>query len=123
LAWNAKNQFTLRAFAQFYDPRIKYRLGWLADIAIAIHKGTGFPGGCPNFATLEDYVSDLEPDLKSLSLHYVDSLGFGGEVERRPPVSLRWKIGYPAPLSAFRERAEQLHALRAEKTFRILSAL
>ena len=121
LAWNAKNRFTLRLFADMYDPRIKYRVGWLADIAITIHQGQGFPGGCPYLSNLEEYVRELE--LERESLNYEDSLGFEKDSGQRPPVSLRWKMHYPAQLSVFRERAERLHALRAEKLFRVLSAL
>jgi len=115
LAWNVKNPFTLRTFADLYDPRIKYRLGWLADIAITIHQGQGFPGGCPYFSNLEVFVRNLQPDLKSLD--YEDSFGFENELQQRPTVSLRWRMRYPAQLSAFRERAERLHAMRAEKYF------
>lgn len=115
LAWNIESHFRLRAFADAYGDRIKYRLGWLADIALTIHKDQGFPGGCPNWGCLEGLSEVGYPGNE-------DSLGFAESEEQRPPVSLRWKMGYPAPLTAFRERAERLHRLRSEKMFRLLSA-
>ncbi len=117
LAWNVNDPLALRMFAEIHDPRIKYRLGWLADIAITIHQGQGFPGGCLSVSCLEAYIRLVElPNQEDL-------LGFPSNVEKRPPVSLRWKMGYPAQLSSFHERAERLHTLRADKQFRRLSAL
>jgi transcriptional regulator with XRE-family HTH domain len=117
LAWNAKNRFVLRSFADLYDPRIKHRLGWLADIALTIHRDHGFPGGCPYFSNLEAFVREIELPTQE------DPLGFANDVDQRPPVSLRWKMRYPAKLASFRERAERLHSLRADQRFRVLGAL
>jgi transcriptional regulator with XRE-family HTH domain len=116
LAWNMTSPFGLQAFADLYDERIRYRLGWLADIALTIHAGEGFPGGCPNSWCLEHLVDVKIPeDLDE------DSLGFSKTESPRPPVSLRWRIGYPAPLAIFRERAEHLHKLRLERSFTVSS--
>ncbi len=112
LAWNAKSPFGLLNFAGLYDIRIKYRLGWLADIALTIHEGQGFPGGCRSVWCLEHLVRDVGLPEEE------DSLGFADHGDQRPPVTLRWKMGYPTPLASFRERAERLHALRADKMFR-----
>jgi transcriptional regulator with XRE-family HTH domain len=115
LAWNAKNPETLTMFANRHDDRIKYRLGWLGDIAITIHQNQGFPGGCPGFSHLESYIRQVGlPEQE-------DWLGYARDADQRPPVSLRWKMGYPAPLASFRDRAERLHTLRAERLFRIMS--
>jgi transcriptional regulator with XRE-family HTH domain len=122
LAWNLRNPFNLHTFAKLSDDvRAKYRLAWLADIAITIHQGTGFPGGCPSFSKLEIFVNEIKQDAESVN--YEDTLGFDDEAGPRPPVSLRWKIRYPAQLSAFRERAERLHAFRSEKEGRVLGEI
>ena len=107
LAWNALNTDALSWFADRYDVRIKYRLGWLADIALTIHRGTGFPGGCPFVPHLER-LTNIEPPLQE------DGLGFS-ETPQRPPVSARWKMQYSAPLPIFQHRADRLHAMRAER--------
>ena len=44
------------------------------------------------------------------------------ESSNRPPVSIRWKMAYPASLASFRERAERLHKMRSELDSRALSA-
>lgn len=119
LAWHARNRFHLRSFAEMYGEWVLCRLGWLADIAITIHHHQGFPGGCPCLLDLEAFVADIRKD-RDLS---DDSLGFQGDLGQRPPVTLRWKMGYPAPLAAFRERAERLHALRLQQHVEILGAV
>jgi hypothetical protein len=47
-----------------------------------------------------------------------DLLGFGNYGDQRPPVTIRWKMGYPAPLASFRERAKRLEAFRRNREFR-----
>jgi transcriptional regulator with XRE-family HTH domain len=115
LAWNVYTPYVLIAFADLYDLRIRYRLGWLADIALAIHNGQGFPGGCPNMRGLENLVGEAGAPEDE------DSLGFAKSDAQRPPITIRWKMGYPAPLASFRERAERLHALRLDQRSRIPS--
>jgi transcriptional regulator with XRE-family HTH domain len=112
LAWNVYTPYGLIAFADLYDLRIKYRLAWLADIALAIHDGQGFPGGCPNVRCLEQLVCAVGVPEDE------DSLGFAKNGDQRPPVTIRWKMGYPAPLASFRERAERLEAFRRNREFR-----
>jgi transcriptional regulator with XRE-family HTH domain len=115
LAWNAMKPRALHLFADLRDPRVKYRLAWLADIAITIHQGQGFPGGCPNFSNLETFISKIKPPTQE------DAFGISREVTQRPPpVTLRWKMGYPAQLAAFRERAERLNALNDAELHRRL---
>ncbi len=118
LSWNSWSPILVSAFADLHDPRAKYRLGWLADIAITIHQSHGFPGGCPSLPTLETYIRFVNlPTTVDSSLEYPEV------ADSRPPVSRRWKIGYPAQLASFRERAEHLHALRADHMFRFLNMI
>jgi transcriptional regulator with XRE-family HTH domain len=117
LAWNAKNTYHLQQFAEMYGEWVKIRLGWLADIAITIHQTQGFPGGCPYFLNLQEFIKRIGEPSDGL-----DSLGFRGDLGERPPVTLRWKMGYPAPLSTFRERAERLYALRMKQHFGIVNS-
>ena len=46
LAWNRINPVLLRAYGLTTRPRVTRRLAWLADIALAIDRRGGFPGGC-----------------------------------------------------------------------------
>lgn len=108
LAWNYWHPFLLRANARIQGKRIEQRLAWLADIAITIHKGQGFPGGCPSLRILEAYVRTVKPAEED------DVFEYAGGFTELPPVSLRWKMHYPAKLAAFRDRAERLHELRKD---------
>ena len=118
LSWNSWNPMLLSAFADLHDPRAKYRLGWLADIAITIHRNHGFPGGCTSLPTLETYIR-----LVTLPTEVDSSLEFPEIAESRPPVSRRWKIGYPAQLASFQKRAESLQAIRVDERSRFLNLL
>jgi hypothetical protein len=115
LAWVPMDRQALHWFAERYDSRIRYRIAWLADIALTIERGAGFPGGCLTLPNLERLI-DIEPPTQ------VDTFGFS-ETSPRLSVSARWKMGYPAPLTAFQQRAEHLHALRAEKISRTLDVV
>jgi transcriptional regulator with XRE-family HTH domain len=117
LAWTPLDILTLYWFADQYDARISFRLGWLADIALTIHRGTGFPGGCPTMQTLESiiHIGGKKPVEE-------DSLGFS-EGSPQMPVSARWKMRYPAALTTFQQRAERLHAIRMENRSRALEGL
>lgn len=112
LAWNPYTLTGLIAFADLYDPRVKYRLGWFADIALTINAGQGFPGGISNIMWLEKIVREVGYPRDE------DPLGFADFGAKRPPVTIRWKIGYPAPLASFRERAERLYSLRRDRDIR-----
>ena len=46
LAWNRIDPILLRAYGLTAKPRVTRRLAWLADIALAIDRRGGFPGGC-----------------------------------------------------------------------------
>ena len=106
LAWNRWSPSRLRAYSRPRLSRASIRLAWLADVALTIHRTTGFPGGCPQFKSLESFVGPLSQAKPSLTN---DDLGRPGEVSALPPVSKRWMIGYDAPLSAFVERAKHLN--------------
>jgi transcriptional regulator with XRE-family HTH domain len=113
LAWNELQPDALRALADLHDSRIKYRLAWLADIAITIHRNHGFPGGCPTLPKLEMFIAKVERPIE------FDSLGFSPS-DSAPPVTQRWKMSYSSPLSAFRERAQRLHEMLAKEWKRYL---
>jgi transcriptional regulator with XRE-family HTH domain len=113
LAWNKWNPTLLRAHARVQGGFTAHRIGWLADIAITIHRNQGFPGGCPSLRRLESYVRRVQPP------EGIDHLGFSPEPIALPPVSFRWKMHYPADLKVFRERAEHLHTLWQAKKHRI----
>jgi transcriptional regulator with XRE-family HTH domain len=105
LAWNRWNTTLLRAFGV---GRIGWRLGWLAEVALTLHRMAGFPGGCPG----RDDLARLVSRLKTPPTDHWDSLGKPGAKPPRSPVWKRWRISYAADLSAFRERAEAILALR-----------
>lgn len=114
LAWNKTRPDLLRAFAKTHDGRIENRIAWLSDIALTIHRTRGFPGGFSHVADLEKYVNETEKPKTD------DSLGFAAENHPRPLVTLRWRIGYPAPLNMFQARAERLAELREAEFGRFL---
>jgi len=109
LAWNAWDRRLLRAFSREAEPRprVIYRLAWLADIALAIERRRGFPGGCRS-GQLIDFVRSLKrPESK----HW-DGLGRPMVNEPRSTIWRRWKIRYDAGLEEFEKRAEALAELR-----------
>jgi transcriptional regulator with XRE-family HTH domain len=111
LAWSRWKPFRLREHSRPRASRASIRLAWLADVALTIHRTTGFPGGCPQLKNIELFVERLSKAKLRLK---DDDLGRPGKESTLPPVSKRWKIRYDAPLSAFVERAEQLHFQRQE---------
>jgi hypothetical protein len=106
LAWNRWSPSRLGQYSRPRASRASIRLAWLADVALTIHRTTGFPGGCPQCKNLESFVGPLS---KAQSRLTDDDLGRPGEESALPPVSKRWRISYDAPLSAFVERAKQLN--------------
>ncbi len=109
LAWNPWSPTRLREYSRPRESRASIRLAWLSDIALTIHRTTGFPGGCPQRENLEKFITPLSRANMSLT---PDDLGRPGDGQTTPPVSKRWMINYGAPLAAFAERAERLHLLR-----------
>jgi transcriptional regulator with XRE-family HTH domain len=114
LAWNAWQVPLLQAYSKLVDPlRGAARLGWLAEIALAIHEDQGFPGGCPQQKQLEDFVEwASEPVNRPVR---EDSLGYPTRVNL-PPIWKRWRITCDASLATFRDRAKHLHALREQRS-------
>lgn len=114
MAWRLWAPLYLRAHIEPLGSRASIRLAWLADVALTIHRTTGFPGGCPQRWNLEAFVEEM----RNAKMSWLpDDLGRPGEEAGLPPVSKRWKITYAAPLSTFRERAQHLHALREHECF------
>jgi len=109
LAWNAWDRRQLKAFCRKAEPRgrVVYRLAWLADIALAIHRRRGFPGGCRT-NQLTDFVRSVgRPEGKDW-----DNLGGPTGNEPRSRIWRRWMIKYDANLNEFEERAIVLAELR-----------
>jgi transcriptional regulator with XRE-family HTH domain len=105
LAWNRWSPSLLRAYTRPRTSRASIRLAWLADVALTIHRATGFPGGCPQRKNLESFIGPLFKAKLPLTK---DDLGRPGKESALPPVSKRWMISYDAPLSVFVERAQHL---------------
>jgi len=107
LAWNHWNGILLRAFARATGRRTVYRLGWFADVALALERTGGFPGGCPGKEDLLAFVKRIKkppPDRW-------DDLGRPAERPPASPVWKRWRINYAADLATFLQRAEGLVSL------------
>jgi hypothetical protein len=107
LAWNRWSSVLLWAFARDKGRATVYRLAWLADIALALERAGGFPGGCPGKEQLQSFVKRIK--LPSTSRW--DSLGRGGDKPPASPLWKRWRISYPADLASFRKRAQSLVSL------------
>jgi transcriptional regulator with XRE-family HTH domain len=102
LAWNRWDLLLVEPYAHRYDDRAAHRIGWLADVALTLHKHRGFPGGCPAQSQLTALVRSLTKPKRK------DDLGRPTTGGQLPPVSLRWNITYAASLETFRKRAEHL---------------
>jgi transcriptional regulator with XRE-family HTH domain len=107
LAWNRWNRILLRAFAREAGRHIVYRLAWLADVALALERIGGFPGGCPGKEDLVAFVKSI----KKPPSHRWDDLGRPAEKPSTSPIWKRWRINYAADLATFRQRALGLVSL------------
>jgi hypothetical protein len=105
LAWNRWRVPLLRGFLR--GQVAARRVAWLADIALAIHRAGGFPGGCPGVKDLTRLVNTI-PALDTKSW---DSLGRSPHDPSRSPIWKRWHVSYPGTLDVFRKRAADLVAL------------
>jgi transcriptional regulator with XRE-family HTH domain len=105
LAWNRWSPSRLREYSRPRASKASIRLAWLADVALTIHRTTGFPGGCPQYKNLESFVGSLAKANLPLTN---DDLGRPGDEQKLPPVSRRWMISYDAPVASFVERAKRL---------------
>jgi transcriptional regulator with XRE-family HTH domain len=106
LAWSRWKPSRLREYSRPRAGKASIRLAWLADVALTIHRTTGFPGGCPQLRSLESFVESMS---KANLQQRNDDLGRPGEKSTLPAVSRRWRIHYDAPLAVFVERAERLN--------------
>lgn len=109
LAWNEIDPILLRAYGLSTRPRTTRRLAWLADIALAIDRRAGFPGGCRR-RPIERFTRIVRAAPAG-----PDSWDGLGRPMTGPPTSAiwkRWKINYDADLDRFEERARQLDELR-----------
>ena len=109
LAWNRINPVLLRAYGLTTRPRVTRRLAWLADIALAIDRRGGFPGGCRK-ETLARFTRMIPaPPARSDDW---DSLGRPMASTPPSPIWKRWRINYDADLAKFERRARHLDELR-----------
>jgi transcriptional regulator with XRE-family HTH domain len=84
------------------------RVAWLADVALAVDRQSGFPGGCRR-GPLELFLRSAEPPGEAEAL---DGLGAPAAAPPASPIWRRWRVAYDADLDRFRDRAEHLHAAR-----------
>jgi transcriptional regulator with XRE-family HTH domain len=113
LAWNELDPTLLRAYGVM--TKTTARIAWLADVALAIERQGGFPGGCRR-EPLERFLKNLETTRKLLSLRGWDDLGRPMSGEPTSPIWKRWHIAYAASLDEFEGRARHLSSLRAGMT-------
>jgi transcriptional regulator with XRE-family HTH domain len=86
------------------------RLAWLADVALAIDRRAGFPGGCRK-EPLERFLRATNHPSESEAW---DDLGKPAAEPPTSPPWRRWRIAYDADLAQFRDRAEHLHSRRTQ---------
>jgi transcriptional regulator with XRE-family HTH domain len=118
LAWNRWSGSLLRAYGRTTRPRTVYRLAWLAEVALAVDRRGGFPGGCPGKDDLAAFVKGV----KAPPPGRWDSLGRAALEPSASPLWKRWRISYAADLDTFRARAEALEHLRRAEGRRPLVA-
>jgi transcriptional regulator with XRE-family HTH domain len=109
LAWNRINPVLLRAHGVMAKPRVTRRLAWLADIALAIDRRGGFPGGCRKgqLVRFTQKIPASPPESDDW-----DSLGRPMANTPTSPIWRRWRISYDADLAQFEQRARHLDELR-----------
>jgi transcriptional regulator with XRE-family HTH domain len=110
LAWNVINPVLLKAYGRAAGLGTARRLAWLADVALAIERQGGFPGGCRK-DPLERFIRIVSPPPEQSGW---DSLGKPLAGKPTSPLWKRWKICYDARLSEFEDRARLLDELRSE---------
>jgi transcriptional regulator with XRE-family HTH domain len=110
LAWNEINPSLLRAHAAETGTTLvgtTVRIAWLADIALAIDRQGGFPGGCRRGS-----IERLLKNLEGLRPRSWDDLGKPISGPPASPIWKRWRINYDATLDQFEVRARHLDDLR-----------
>jgi transcriptional regulator with XRE-family HTH domain len=106
LAWNRWRPGLLEAFARVTHPKVLTRLGWLTEITLLLDRTGGFPGGLVGANDLTEFLTKVDRP------HEPDDLGQPGAAAPDHRAWKYWRIAYAVELSAFRERAEKLWALR-----------
>lgn len=109
LAWNRINPILLRAYGLTARPRVTRRLAWLADIALAIDRRGGFPGGCRK-ESLARFTQMIPVPPRGSDAW--DDLGRPMANAPTSPIWKRWRINYDADLTQFEQRARHLDVLR-----------
>ena len=112
LAWNEIDPILLRAHGLATRPRTVRRLAWLADIALAIDRRGGFPGGCRK-RPLERFTRIIPSAAAERDAW--DSLGRPMAKPPTSPIWKRWRINYDADLTQFEQRARHLDELRRSR--------
>ena len=106
LSWNEVNPAVLRAHG--IATRTTLRLAWLTDVALAIDRQRGFPGGCRR-GPLERFLKTVEPPEEGAAW---DDLGRPGDGLPASPLWRRWRISYGSTLGEFERRAVELASAR-----------
>jgi hypothetical protein len=109
LAWNEIDPVLLRAYSLTTGSRTARRLAWLADIALAINRKSGFPAGCRT-EPLVRFIRSI--DLPSAERDVWDDLGHPMKTSPTSPIWKRWRINYAAAPDEFEKRAWHLVELR-----------
>jgi transcriptional regulator with XRE-family HTH domain len=109
LAWNQIDPILLRAYSLATRPRTTRRLAWLADIALAIDRRGGFPGGCRT-RSLERFTRIVRASTTRRDAW--DNLVRPMANLPTSPIWRRWRIRYDADLARFEQRARHLDELR-----------
>ena len=109
LAWNEINATLLRAHG--IVTKTILRLAWLADVALAIERQKGFPGGCRK-EPLERFLRGVEAVHRRHPRATWDGLGKPTPTPPASPLWKRWMINYDASLDGFEARARHLVDLR-----------
>lgn len=109
LAWNGWSRPVLKAFARAAEPRARVlpRLAWLADVALAIDRRRGFPGGC-RATQLADFLRGVPAPPRDAAW---DDLGRPTSEDPGGPLWRRWRINFDADLDQFERRAVALAEL------------
>ncbi len=109
LAWNRLDPVLLRAYTRTEGARTVRRLAWLAEVALAVDRRGGFPGGCRK-EQLVRFARKVAPPPPGSDEW--DDLGRPMAGVPKSPVWKRWRISYEADLECFERRARELNELR-----------
>ena len=91
------------AFAELYDPRIRTRLAWLSDVALALSR-LGSLSLTPEIESSLERITRVVKKPKN-----PDGLGNPGEGPHSP-VWKRWNVSYSGDMASFKDRVKKLSA-------------